>query len=726
MDSNVEIIKDSINDLEEKAKKENNKLTKLNNLVQKNSEKLDNIIKSSNEVDNIIKSSNKVDNIIKSSNEVDNIIEEKNNNIELIDINDDYSDDYDIIKNDKTIPLKVLYHSLKKHKRNHLYFELFYYIIYLGLFIYLNLNVMNIPNSYRQNEIIYDHFLDEEFQHANYKKTFMDVGNFDEYWEWLDGPFFNGFYNKNYVMEYNYPVGGLFIRQTRIKRKECNILKNVNYCYNEYNNLNRYGGKYLDTVCETNIYPKLYGKDEHQKYYGNDGCVIFLPFNKTIVESKLKYLKDNNWIDLSTRSISIYFNLYNSNTKLLTNGRFMIEFFPSGFLQPSYRLISMPFRPDGTSLSFYIVGFLFSIGFLYFVYVEIMEYRGKKNKLDYIFNKWNIIECFNLCLFLSVIVIFLYWKYNINKKDYLINMSENTDSFDYYYNSYLFYQINVLSAFCCLVSFIKVFKYLRLNRRLKLLWDTLSSAFADLFSMMIVSLLIISGFALTGNLIFGQTLREFKSYSSSVSMLLRSLLGDFDYRRMAEVCPNIAPVFFLLYIFIVFFVITNMFVAVVCEYFQKVNEYSKEMEKNKNCVIVTNYLESLYIKTCHIGLFCCCSKKEINHEDIQYEIKRRRFAVIGRRKTFTDLWKNIDINNNNRLFEYFLPEWRTMGYRYRISRLFDKINIDDYNYKKLFKLYENSNLENLQLNLTELNKITNNDNISNEIVNIYYNNFKSV
>ena len=210
---------------------------------------------------------------------------------------------------------------------------------------------------------------------------------------------------------------------------------------------------------------------------------------------------------MSTRSVSIYFNLYNSNTKLLTNGRFMIEFFESGFLQPSYRLISMPFRPEGTAISFYIIGLLFSLGFIYFVYVEIQEFRMKRNKLDYILNKWNIIECFNLLLFLSVIVIFLYWKYNINKNDYLINMSKESDSFDYFYNFYLFYQINVLSAGCCLVGFIKVFKYLRLNRRLKLLWDTLSSAFADLFSMMIVSLLIVSGFALTGNLIFGQNLK---------------------------------------------------------------------------------------------------------------------------------------------------------------------------------------------------------------------------
>ena len=247
--------------------------------------------------------------------------------------------------------------------------------------------------------------------------------------------------------------------------------------------------------------------------------------------------------------------------------------------------------------------------------------------------------------------------------------------------------------------------------------------------MMIVSLLIISGFALTGNLIFGQNLREFKSYSSSISMLLRSLLGDFDYKRMAEVCPNIAPIFFVLYIFIVFFVITNMFVAVVCEYFQKVNEYSKEMEKNKNCIIVTNYLESLYIKTYHIGLFFCCSKKNLVNENIQTEIRRRRFTIIGRRKTFTDLWKNIDrydYNDKNKLFEYFLPEWKTMGYRYQISKLFDKMNIDDYNYKKIFHLYESSHLENLELNIIELNKITNNDKISDDLINIYNDHLKNI
>ena len=108
---------------------------------------------------------------------------------------------------DDKIPLKVLYYSFKKYKRSNLYCELVQYVIFLALFIYLNLNIMDIPTAYQQNSIIYDHFLDEEFEDANYKKTFFDVGNINEYYDWLEGPFYNGLFQKNIVIEYNtFPI----------------------------------------------------------------------------------------------------------------------------------------------------------------------------------------------------------------------------------------------------------------------------------------------------------------------------------------------------------------------------------------------------------------------------------------------------------------------------------------------------------------------------------------
>ena len=47
------------------------------------------------------------------------------------------------------------------------------FLIFLGMFIFMNLNIMNINTAYQQNAIIFDNFLDEEFPNANYKKKFV-------------------------------------------------------------------------------------------------------------------------------------------------------------------------------------------------------------------------------------------------------------------------------------------------------------------------------------------------------------------------------------------------------------------------------------------------------------------------------------------------------------------------------------------------------------------------
>ena len=361
---------------------------------------------------------------------------------------------------------------------------------------------------------------------------------------------------------------------------------------------------------------------------------------------------------------------------------------------------------------------------IYYIIYEIIEIK-KNYFFNYFFNIWNIVESINLLLFVSVISIFLYWKYNINKKTYFYNLVQNNNSFDHYYYSYLFYQIGILSATCTLVGFIKIFKYLRLNKRMKILWDTLNTAMYDLFYMMVVSFLIVSGFAVSGNLIFGQNLSEFKTVSSSISTLLRSLLGDFDYKKMVELCPNIAPIFFVLYIFIVFFVITNMFVAVVCEYFQKIKEMTKNEKDIKKNIIVTNFKEYLYIYLFHESIFRClnCSKNKKLEND-RNKIKMKRFSLT-RNSTFKDLWDHNNMSNTEdnkkTLFKKIFPNWKTMNNRYKISCLINKIKFKDSSFKKFFEIFENNKNKNINLNLDELTNLTNDNNISNQIINIYNN-----
>ena len=169
---------------------------------------------------------------------------------------------------------------------------------------------------------------------------------------------------------------------------------------------------------------------------------------------------------------------------------------------------------------------------------------------------------------------------------------------------------------------------------------------------------------------------------------------------MSEICPNIAPIYFICYIFIVFFVITNMFVAVVCEYFQKVNDYAKEYNKNKNSVIVVGFSERLYMKI--------CKKRSC------FKIKSTD-SKLKRSNTFSDIWNSN--NENKKCISMFFPKWRTLKLRYKITMIFDKLLIDDHTYKKIFKIYEESKID--LVNINDLNKITNDEDISLEIFNLY-------
>ena len=61
-----------------------------------------------------------------------------------------------------------------------------------------------------------------------------------------------------------------------------------------------------------------------------------------------------------------------------------------------------------------------------------------------------------------------------------------------------------------------------------------------------------------------------------------------------------------------------------------------------------------------------------------------------------------------------------MNNRYKISCLINKIKFKDSSLK-IFEIFENNKNKNINLNLDELTNLTNDNNISNQIINIYNN-----
>ena len=61
---------------------------------------------------------------------------------------------------------------------------------------------------------------------------------------------------------------------------------------------------------------------------------------------------------------------------------------------------------------------------------------------------------------------------------------------------------------------------------------------------------------------FGTTVPDFRSFQASFSMLLRYPLGDFSYETLLAARPDVAAIFFSLYMAIVFIVSMNMVVSI--------------------------------------------------------------------------------------------------------------------------------------------------------------------
>ena len=69
---------------------------------------------------------------------------------------------------------------------------------------------------------------------------------------------------------------------------------------------------------------------------------------------------------------------------------------------------------------------------------------------------------------------------------------------------------------------------------------------------------------------FGPTIPQFHTFEASFSTLLRDPLGDFNYLAIVTARPTIAPLFFVLYMGIVFLVSMNMVVAIITIAFEQV------------------------------------------------------------------------------------------------------------------------------------------------------------
>lgn len=131
-----------------------------------------------------------------------------------------------------------------------------------------------------------------------------------------------------------------------------------------------------------------------------------------------------------------------------------------------------------------------------------------------------------------------------------------------------FQQLADLASVAAAFSVLKVFKFLRMNSTLNLLWRVLGMALRDLMGFLVIFNLIFLGYSAMGSFAFGFALEEFSTIGRSYGTCFSMLAGEMDYARLRQANPRLAPVFIGSFVVLVFQILVNMFVAILSEYYE--------------------------------------------------------------------------------------------------------------------------------------------------------------
>jgi len=139
-----------------------------------------------------------------------------------------------------------------------------------------------------------------------------------------------------------------------------------------------------------------------------------------------------------------------------------------------------------------------------------------------------------------------------------------------------------LDAICVLFLFFKMFKYAQLHPDTNMLWSVLSRSAADLGWFAIMLMIMLSAFGLVAQQMFGPYIFEYTSVVFSIRELGLLLLGQIDLESMQQAAGKYAGLlYFLFYIVTMFFIMMNIFLAILGEAYSVVRQQAQEETASK-------------------------------------------------------------------------------------------------------------------------------------------------
>ncbi|KAI3378974.1 hypothetical protein SNEBB_006980 [Seison nebaliae] len=556
--------------------------------------------------------------------------------------------------------------------------ELIIYCCYLAVLLVITFGMTN-TTMYNYTKVLNDLFIGTKNSKGAY---YADIAGHDDYYTYLEEQLLNGIYWENwyngdpidvtdktqagFIYFENKVLGVPRIRQLKVRDGSCEVPNKfedvILHCFGQFSKKNMDKAKFriganectdLDEGFCFHSETELDGSSHSGiiSSYPGDGYVATL--KKTKAESKniIDHLKANRWIDRGTRAVFVDFTVYNANVNLFCQIRLLLEFPAMGGAFPSHTFRTVKLIRYVSTFDYFVLAceLIYALFLLYYTIEEIIEI--KKHKCEYFKSFCNVLDIVILLIGYVAIAFSVFRFFKVN--EVLDSILKNEDKFmDFEFLGFWQTQFNNAVAAAVFLSWIKIFKYISFNKTMTQLSSTLGRCAKDVVGFSFMFFIVFFAFAQLGFLIFGTQLKDFSTFSSSLFTLFRIILGDFDFYGLQSANRSLGPLFFILYVFFVYLILLNMFLAIINDTYSGVKEEISVQDPNND---FADYFRSRYNKMLD-----------------KMNIKRDRIMDIQEALKSADVDSDANIN-----YEEWRTDLKSRGFAdAEIEAMFAKYDVD--------------------------------------------------
>ncbi|XP_017012069.2 polycystin-2 [Drosophila takahashii] len=372
----------------------------------------------------------------------------------------------------------------------------------------------------------------------------------------------------------NLLLGPPRLRQIRVRKESCYVndafIRYFNTCYAAYSS----GAEDRKPMYKGSPYRTMNDLDSTPiwtvlAFYRTGGYTVNLDYDKDKNLKTISELKDIHWLDRGSRLCLVEFNLFNENTDIFQSVKLIAEIPPTGGVIPQAHLQTVKqysFFTDH-SMTMTVIYIFWYIMIVYYTIDEINEMRKSGIKI-YILSMINLLDCFILLGCYLALVYNIWHTFKVMSVTSKARAELAYQSLDVLCFWNIIY-VDMMAVLAFLV-WIKIFKFISFNKTLVQFTTTLKRCSKDLAGFSLMFGIVFLAYAQLGLLLFGTKHPDFRNFITSILTMIRMILGDFQYNLIEQANRVLGPIYFLTYILLVFFILLNMFLAIIMETYNTV------------------------------------------------------------------------------------------------------------------------------------------------------------